>query len=170
MPQVQERTARKKTKCDVCPKPIEPGQKYYKWAFYRGPVQRQHSTHGYPKPSQLTQSKMSGVYSAIESAETNISTCDNPADIALELRTAADDIEVIKEEYEEGLSNKPDGLRDADTDTQEKIDALSEFIDELRSTADDIEGESDGTDIPEKESWLSGLQEKAKEVLSNLSL
>jgi hypothetical protein len=166
--------------CCRCQEKIVAGQQYYEWSFRYGGTYRQHSTHGAPKQSQLTQSKMSGVYAAVESAEESICGADNPSDIAQALNDCASEVENVRSEYEDGLQSLPQGLQDAGGpggQTQEKIDALQEFQDSLESAASDIESEDEPTE-PEKdktleeikEEWLEDLRQKANEALGELSV
>lgn len=126
-------------RCCRCVEPISVGQEYYTWAFAFGATYYQHATHGIPKPSQLTQSKLSGVYAAIEAAEEDLSSAVSVEDLQIALASCKDAIEEVRDEYQEGLDNMPDGLRDAATETQEKIDALDDFASSLESCADNLE-------------------------------
>lgn len=74
MPRVETvKKARKSPgNCGTCYKKIEAGESYFKWAFRFGGKHQNCAIH-YPRPSQLTQSKMSEAYSAIEDAEDLVS-------------------------------------------------------------------------------------------------
>jgi hypothetical protein len=155
MPRV---TSHKKNKvgtfrCDRCAEPIVAGQEFYSWAFRYGGKHYQHTSHGKVKQSQLTQSKMSGVYSAIESASDTIMGADNAADIASALNDCATEVESVKDEYQESFDNMGDGLSQGPTgqEIEEKISALEEFCETLSSEASDIESEEFDFDEVEPE-------------------
>lgn len=164
--------------CCRCSEKIVAGQEYYVWAFRYGGKYRQHATHGAPKPSQLTQSKMSGAYAAIETAEEAINTATTVADIASALNDCAQSIEEVHGEYQEGLDNMPDGLRDAaeNGETGERMNGLEEFKDNLESVASDIESEEyeepgDGeAGAFTEEDWLEEQKQKAQDALGEFSL
>ena len=179
--------AGKPYRCCRCSEPIIAGQGYYVWKFRYGGKYMQHATHGAPKPSQLTQSKMSGAYSAIEAAEDAINAAATADDIASALNDCASSIEDVRSEYEEGLDNMPDGLREAaeSGETGERMQALEEFKDSLESAASDIESEEfeaeePGEDVPldeaakalaeKKQEWLDDLKQRASDALGEFSL
>lgn len=179
---LRTKTRGKELTCEKCRKSIEKGQKYYKWSFrYRG-THTQHESCGYPKPSQLTQSKMSGVYAAVEFCEESISSSDNKDDIVSALNDCAQSIQDVRDEYQEAIDNAPQGLQDAGGpggQWQEKIDQLEEFQSALEEASSDIEGESFEFDGNEDEApsageqekeWLNELKEKANEALGSLSV
>lgn len=182
MPRVNVKTKNRAGKlynCGRCSDPIKAGERYYEWSFRYGGTRRQHEKHGRPKQSQLTQSKMSGVYAACEDAEAAIAAAGSTEDIAAALNDCASAVSDVKSEYEDGLSSLPQGLQDAGGpggQTQEKIDALDEFASELESVASDIENE---TFVPvENETdedsaaadWLEGLRSQAIDALGALSI
>lgn len=168
MPRVSEKkknNAGQPYGCDRCPEKIKPGDKYFEWSFRYGGTHRQHISHGKPKQSQLTQSKMSGVYSAVETAEDAIGTADEASDIAQALEECASGVDSVKDEYQDGLDSLPDGLRDAGGpggQTQERIDNLGSFVDALQSAASDIESEEfdESVELAEGET----LDEKREEL------
>lgn len=169
-------TRGKAISCDACRKPIEVGQDYYFWQFRYSPKRTRHTACGRPKPSELTQSKLSAAYAAVESAEEQLPGCDEAADIAQVLRDCASEIDNVRQEYQDGLDNMPDGLRDAaeNGQTGETMQSLEDFQQNLESAADDIEGEDapeeadDGEELEEtRENWISGLRDRAVDALSD---
>lgn len=170
-------------RCCRCPEPIVKGEEYHQWAIKSqrgGTVYRQHTSHGHVRQSQLTHSKMSGVYAAIEGAEDALSSAETCEDVAEALRSAASDVEGVRDEYQESLDNMPEQLQQGDTgqQIQEKVDGLEEFADALNSAADDCEGMHEEVDEPEDgeeavEGSDGGLQnaiDRAEEALGELSL
>jgi chromosome segregation ATPase len=146
MPRVNLKTKNKGGKegtyrCGRCSDPIKPGEKYYEWSFRYGGTHRQHESHGRPKNSQLTQSKMSGVYAAIESCEDALGSAETKEDIESAVEDCVSEIESVRDEYQESLDNMPDGLRDANTEIPDKIEALESFASELGDAKDSLEGD-----------------------------
>lgn len=148
----------KDIRCEACGKSITAGQEYYFWEFRYGGKHNQHKACGMPKASQLTQSKLSAAYSAIESAEKQlndftVNDADGkfdldtaksaPADIANILNECASEIESVRDEYQESLDNMPDGTQDGavGSEIQEKIENLESFVSDLQDAANDIENE-----------------------------
>jgi chromosome segregation ATPase len=173
MPRVAVKTKNKAGKpygCDRCADEIVAGQRYYEWSFRYGGTHRQHESHGHPKPSQLTQSKMSGAYAAIEEVEQAISKAENASDIAAALNDAAQEISGVKDEYQESLDAMPDSLRDSQAETQEKIDALEEFENTLTDAASEIESEEPDEDEDETpEQNIEDLRQRALDALGEFS-
>lgn len=170
MPKVKLVTKSKAGKpysCDKCRKAIEPGQQYYSWSFRFGGTQRQHQDCGVPRASQLTQSKMSGVYSAIETAEDGLAGASSTEDFTSLLSDCASEVDSVKEEYQDALDNMPESLQSSSVgeEIQEKIEALETFSDELSNT--DFE-EREGGET--KEDWLEKLRTEAEQVLSELNI
>lgn len=178
MPRVHAKTKSKRGieyNCISCPEKIKAGEKYFEWTFRYGDARRQHASHGHPKQSQLTRSKMSSAYAAIEGAESDISDCVSAEDIAQCLRDCADEIENVRQEYQDGLDNMPDGLRDAaeSGETGERMSALEEFGSDLQSAADEIESEAEPTEPNEgeeleetKAGWIEDMRQRASDALS----
>ena len=122
-------------RCDVCPNPIVAGEQYHEWSFRYGGTHRQHASHGHPKPSQLTQSKMSGVYMAVEAAEADIAAAEDVQGLRDALQACADAVREVAGEYEESIQNMPEGLQQGPKaeEMQEKVDGLNDFADSLES-------------------------------------
>ena len=183
MPRVSEKKKNKAGKpydCGQCSDKIVAGETYYEWSFRYGGTHRQHAKHGRPKQSQLTQSKMSGVYSAVEAAEDAIQSADCVEDLRSALDECASSVGDVRDEYQEGIDGmiSPDGV--VGQESQEKIDALEEFISELESASGSLEDFSDEEpelDSETREEWeqaerehLDGQRETASEALGNLSI
>ena len=142
-------------RCARCPEPIVKGQEYYQWAIKAqrgGTVYRQHTSHGPVRQSQLTHSKMSGAYAAIEAAEDSIAAAGSVDELEEALNDCISEIESVRDEYQESLDNMPEGLQQGDTgqQIQEKIDELESFIGELESARDTLES-FDEPEPPENE-------------------
>lgn len=164
--------AGKKIKCGRCGKEIKPGDKYFYFTFRYGGKHIRCAEH-YPRPSELTQSKMSGVYAAVEGVEDTIAEVragkSNIEDLAGALESAADDVDSVKDEYQEGLDNMPDGLRDAAYETEDKINELESFAETLRGAAEEVrEAETDNED--EQEDAIENTCGIAENALGELSL
>jgi len=127
----------KEIMCRRCHRKIEPGERYFYYKFRYGGKYTHCKLHP-PRASELTQSKMSGVYAAVEGAEDALALLQKKngtvEDVQAVLETAADEVESIRDEYQDSLDNMPEGLQGSSTGEaiQEKIDALEEFAQTLR--------------------------------------
>lgn len=177
MPRVHEQKKAKVGKvyqCAKCGKDIEPGALYYSWSFRYGGTYRQHKACGYPKSSQLTQSKMSSAYAAIESLEATFKGLHGPKETRSDLNdleSAVTDciaeLESVRDEYQDSFDAMGDNLQNADTgqQVQEKIDALEETINNLQSAIDTIQGvEEDAEDFEDQREAAIEEAENAAEV------
>lgn len=165
--------------CCKCTSQIVKGERYYQWAIKAqrgGTVYRQHESHGRPKQSQLTHSKMSDVYAAIESAEEAIASSGCCSDVAEALRGAASDIESVRDDYQSSLDNMPEGLQQGDTGQQieERVSNLDDFVQALNDAADECESmeeepeEGEDGEEPEGDNGLEAAQDRANEALGEL--
>lgn len=176
MPRVHSMTSQGRAKggsmkCVGCAHPIVKGETYFQWSIKAqrgGTTYRQHTSHGHPKQSQLTNSKLSGAYAAIESAEASIAAASGKDDLVEALESCASEIEQVRDEYQESLDNMPDGLQQGTTgqEIQEKIDALESFADSLNSAAGDLD--DDEYEEALKEAGLVADKESGEYDLSDL--
>ena len=120
---------------------IKKGDTYYSWTpGFRGRLQRSLTP---PRQSQLTgNDKLSRVYSISEDIGDQAAKCDNLADLASLLETAASDLGDIIDEYRESFDNMPEGLQQGDVGQQleSNADELDGWKDELEEAAGEIEG------------------------------
>lgn len=141
MPRVNSKkkgTAGKDYQCGRCGRKIEPGETYYSWDFRYGGTQRRCKDH-YPRQSELTQSKMAGVYTALEDFEDSVRALEAPAegdedarnDLAQQVQdlanTAAEGVREVAEEYHEAA----EAMGEAGSEHEEKADSLDGTADEL---------------------------------------
>lgn len=141
--------------CTKCSEPIRAGQKFYMYQPNHQQPRRSHAEHGSIKQSELCQGKMSGVYAAVEGLEEAIAQARNSNDasgLADALRDCAQEVEQVKDEYQEGYDNLPQQFQDSGSgaETQEKIEALEQFCESLESAAsecEDVDSE-DEPDVP----------------------
>jgi len=149
--------------CVKCRKPIEPGQEYYHWTKYKQSVRQQHVTCGYPKRSQLSDSKMGPVWDEIDGF--NPSELEQVDDIKSALQSIAGVATDVAAEYNESadgieqqFSNSPTG------------DACREVADALESWAADLENWEPSADTEEGtktfEDWLEEVREEAQDIVS----
>src|SRR6267142_5656923 len=116
--------AGKEIKCGRCGAPILAGEQYFYFAVaFRGAKQIRCKNHS-PKQSELCGNKMSGAYAANEGIEAALNESDlTIADIASALESAAQEIEQVRDEYQESYDNLPQNFQDGDmgSEIQEKI-------------------------------------------------
>jgi hypothetical protein len=122
-------------KCDKCGKEIDVGMPY-QWTEIKmtyGGMKKVRCMDCPPwKQSELTTSKMSGVYAAQEEAEdTDVSTIE---DLEALCESVAEQIEAVGDEYEESGQNMEDGFEHATS----MSDELKERGESLKSWAEDI--------------------------------
>lgn len=141
MPRVitRNKTARgKAVSCSKCSKPIEAGQRYHKWTFRYGGSRYQHSECGYPRQSQLTQSRMGDVYAALESVEDMVASEPDTwtvDDIVQGLNEAA---ETAREIGEEARSTADEHFGGGGPHA-ERADEMEQIADDIESAASDVE-------------------------------
>ena len=144
--------------CEKCGKQIEPGQPYKHVSPRSGPWEsgrKRVRCADCPtwKPSELTFSKMAGVYAAVESFQEVMASW-SPEDGASDLEGALDElaseVEQVADEYEESANNIVDGFGHETTQSdelQEKADSLRDWADEVRSAYQDIDEDVKGDDL-----------------------
>lgn len=132
MPRVHTRTKAARGKpytCSRCGQPIEPGQEFYYWDFRYGGTRRIHKDHGYPRPSQLTQSAMGEVYAAIEAVEDLIADVEwSLEDATQAVQDVYDIAEQVKSQYEEAAEHFGNA-----GPSQERADELEGWMDQVES-------------------------------------
>jgi hypothetical protein len=168
MPKVRTKVKAKAGKeyvCVHCRQKIEPGEQYMEWKFRYGGTRRQHASHGSPKPSQLTQSKMSGAYAAIEAAQEAVDAAGEVSEVREAMEECREGIEGVREEYQESFDSIPENLQSGAVgeSIQEKITGLEDFMNELEAV--DIEDHED----PEPEEPQPGtVQDESSEEYQKL--
>lgn len=135
-------------RCQRCSEGIKPGETYYEWSFRYGGTQRQHTSHGYPRGSQLTQSKLGEVYAAAESLEDWYFEQPVGTDVVDEdylqgliesatsiIADARDQAESVISEYQDAIEAMPA----SEEQNQERIDAIEDWVGELESAESEVE-------------------------------
>lgn len=173
-------------RCRRCGVTIEPGQKYYKYSFRYGGTYYHCADH-YPKPSELTQSKIGTVLAAIEAAEERLDaelSYDGPVEdfdsseyesIAQEIvQEVVEAAEEVRDEYQEALDQWEYG----NEMLQERVDEMEDFVSELEGfdasavydepdKSDDREGYEDA--VREAiDNYLSELADEVRDVFGNV--
>jgi hypothetical protein len=136
---VNKARASKRTRtCRTCGHEIKPGESYrYFEPRYGPPVMYCHEH--YPRRSHMTTSKLGSLYDAQD--DFDASAIDSIDDLQGALQTIADTAREVASEYEDSISNMPEGLQEGPTaeDMREKIDALEAYADELEQFEPDVE-------------------------------
>jgi hypothetical protein len=131
--------------CTKCGKVIEPGQMFREWSFRYGGTYRMHSMCGYPRQSQLTQSRMSDVYAAIESAE-DIAAGEpgtwTKDDIVTALEEAISTAEEIRDE-KQSAADEHFGGGGPLAEQAEEMETVVGEIEQARDTVQDIDEPDD---------------------------
>jgi len=112
---------------------VAKGETYYKWSFRYGGT---HKSKTYPRSSQLTQSKYSGVYAALEEIQDLINTPDVViADLVECANMAAEGIREVASEYEQA----DEDMGGHQGINSERASACEECADELESAAGEFD-------------------------------
>jgi hypothetical protein len=163
--------------CGHCRKPIEPGTRYkhvsIKSGPYGGRTLRRHQDCPTWRQSELTTSKMAGVYAAQEGFDDFLAGAFEDADEVREaLAQAAEDIRAVAEEYRESAENIREGFGH-DTWQSEELDGKA---DELEGWADEIENddvedppEADDDDEPLDDDALEQWREDVRQSISTVN-
>jgi hypothetical protein len=153
---------------------IQPGQQYYSWSFRYGGTYYQHKGCGFPRPSQLTQSKISGVLAEVEAAED-----------ALGLLTAEDagmDPATILDPVAEAATSAAEEYRAAAEEMGSAGERWDSVADELEAWTEELqafepedawaEPDSNDKDAPSHEDaaqeWIDNLVDSVQELLGNV--
>lgn len=141
MPRVntQTRSTRGRAKhCGRCGREIKPGERYFSYSFRYGGTQVRCSEH-YPKQSELTQSKLSELYSAIEGAEEEMASAETVDDIVTAVGSVEEVARDLASEYEEAAEAFGGAGENA-----ERAEMLESYADELSNfSPDEAEAEVD---------------------------
>lgn len=139
MPRViirKKNKAGKERICGKCSEAIKPGDTYKTWSFrYGGTYYRCSGLACRPRPSDLTQSKLSEVYAAVESAEDEIPGLNYIEEIKSSVDQVAETTQEIAQEYEEAA--EPFG---GEGENAERAQELESWADELHGFDVDEEG------------------------------
>jgi len=178
--------AGKEIKCGRCSTVIQPGEQYFYFSVgFRGSKQYRCHLH-HPLQSELCGSKMSGAYAANEQLESAIGTAESLEDLASILESTAEEIEGVRDEYQDSYDNLPDNFRDGDmgSEMQEKIDGLDSYASTLNDKASEIRGlepdedtddhspvaEGEAVEPEPKEDLMDAARDLAEEALGEFSL
>jgi hypothetical protein len=180
MPRVYTKTknrAGKERACGRCSHVIAPGERYFQFSFRYGGTHYRCSEH-YPRGSELTQSKLSAVYAAVEDAEDQLENFDLASDIEALVQGVADTVDEVAEEYREAAepfqgqgenAERADELESWSYELQsfsvsEEYDELAPFDEEQarREVAWDLFEVEDPDDLDEaeRERWEAELDER----------
>lgn len=179
MARIYTQKTRKARVCGRCGDTISPGETYQSCApGFRGPTLIRCSKGSCAfRQSEMTTSKMAGVYAAQEAAEDSINaieyTTDNDVlerDIMDEIReilsTCGDAIREVAEEYREASQGWAGG-NSPNEEWEEKADELDAAADEAEDfTPDDYDPE----DEESVEEWLARVKDDAVEHVTGISL
>jgi hypothetical protein len=143
--------------CGRCGKKIEPGDEYLSWSFRYGGTHFRCLDHP-PRQSELTQSKLSEVYSAQETAEDEIDAIVVDEDGAVEgvkdaVQTVIDQIQETASEYMEAAEHFG-----GEGENAERADELESWSGELESF------------YPDEDAELEAAKTEAMELLGNCPL
>jgi hypothetical protein len=131
--------------CGYCHKPIEVGTPY-KWVKiksgpYGGRTLRRHAGCPPWKQSELTTSKMAGIYAAQEDFEASAGSCESAGDFSDLMSTFADAVREVASEYEESADNIEEGFGHetyVSSELREKAEQLNDWADNCDESFDEV--------------------------------
>ena len=127
---------------------IEKGASYYWWQFAFGAKMRSKVA---PKRSQLTQSGfLSNLYDLQDGLNNRFTDIDAIED---DKQALIDELQQMQDECQDSLDNMPEHLQESSTSGElltERIEALTEWIDELEGIDTDIDEDLKGTNREER--------------------
>lgn len=156
-------TAGRAYSCGRCGRKIEPGERYYSYAFRYGGKYFRCIDH-YPRPSELTQSKMSEVYAAQEVASDELPNADSVEAINTIVENVAEIARTVAEEYEEAA--EPFG---GAGENAERSEELGIWADELESFDAEESVPDPDPDDPDADP-LEDAREAAREAIDGSPL
>ena len=134
----------KKARKDYPEANIKRGESYYWWKFnFSRTVHRSKTA---PKRSQLTQSDFLATIYGIEDTISNLNT---EGDLEDEVQSIISELECLRDECEDRLSNMPDQLQEGSSSGQ-LLQERTEYIDEMISELESAETELDEDGIREE--------------------
>lgn len=167
------------------------GESYYWWKFRYG---GKHFSLTYPKSSQLTQSPyLSVIYdcqdqwgeltdpTSIEVAEWDRSYVVTwLGEIANTMESVEENLRELVDQYEESASNmeeyfsgseRIDNLRDCSNECDMTCDEITNMVDDVRSTADEIESLElpDKEDFDDEDEWQEACDTEVQDLIDALS-
>ena len=182
MPRVHTRVkstrGRETFPCVRCEEPIRVGEQFYTWQQARSPARYQHTSHGYPRPSQLSNRKTALIEDAIQDANETIQNwkpeLDDDGsygggyeDVSDAINAVAEQAKDVGSEYESSADNMPESLQYG-----QQAEAMREVAQELDTWADEIESwspQGDEPDIPDQ--WTDesddDYRQRCEEALSD---
>lgn len=143
-------------RCGACGKDIEPGTPY-KWVKiksgpYGGAKMNRHEACPTWKPSELTSSKMSGIYAAQEQCDEQVGDCESIEDLESLRDELEEAVRGVAEEYEESATNIEEGFGHETSMSEElkqKAEDLNGWADDISNVAFDPFEETAPDDLPE---------------------
>lgn len=163
MPRVHKKTKNRGGKtgeyrCVRCPDPIVSGETYFEWSFRYGGTHRQHTKHGSPRQSQLTQSKMSGVYAEVEAVEDLLGEDTYELDdLTGAIDNLASTVDEVAEEYRDAAEHF--GGEGEQAERASELDDFSSTLGQFSPDEFDAEGEES------LEDWRERIKAEAEEAL-----
>lgn len=174
-------TKRPQPKCNKCGEVIEPGTRRWEWSFRYGGTYTRHENCGAPRPSELTQGMVGGLYAAQEAiedavglpcAEDSVEAFDAwKADVSQALSDAAEVARDLAGEYE--AAAEPFGGEGENGERAESCNSWADALEDAASNVDSIEvdlsdvpDESEDDESEDDDSEDDGSEESREEKMS----
>jgi hypothetical protein len=154
--------------CTGCNKEILPGEEYFHWTRYKQTTKQRHVKCGFPRPTELSGSKMAQVDEAVQ--DCGLASCQTVEEIKAALGGVASVANDVAAEYGESA----DGMEQAFPSGSPTGDACRAVSGELESWASSLEQwepqeEYHGVEVKgdEFEQYIQQCRDEAEEELGN---
>lgn len=159
MPRVHRRVkstrGRPEFPCRSCNEPIKAGEAFFTWKKRYGGTSYLHVSHGYPKPSMLSNRKTAVIEDAIQDFPTSAESIE---DIQSAMQEIASIAQEVGSEYEDSADNMPESLQQG-----YQAEAMREVGQELESWAGEVESWEPATDEPTEDEAREELGDELDE-------
>ena len=156
MPRVHTRTkstrGRPEFPCRACSEPIKPGEQFYTWKKRYGGTSYMHTSHGFPKPSMLSNRKTAVIEDMTQDFPQQVESVEEISDALSAIAETARD---VGSEYEESADNMPESLQQG-----YQAEAMREVAQELESWADELESWEPENEEPTEDEARDELQDE----------
>jgi hypothetical protein len=161
--------AGKEIKCGRCGAVVQPGDTYYAWGFRYGGKHYRCKLH-HPRPSELTQSKISGVLSELENLQDAAAAVDPTDDFAAAKQSVLEAAEALQATIEEVMGEYEQAAEHFGNqgENQERYELMENAYDtmaDICSTIEQVEVEEPEEDAEEED--IASLVEQAFQDLAD---
>lgn len=159
------RLSAKDRSCVRCGVSIKPGETFHQWSFRYSGTRYQHGRCGYPRPSQLTQSKMVTVLLAQESAQDSMAELKAETGVAESIQGLLNDVGNAAREVGEEYREAAESMGGAGGQNEERADGLDSYADEMESWEPETEEPAEGSSEEDWDEYLEAIVDEANQAM-----